>query len=96
MNKEGKVTLIVGGEIAEKLVRQEAFEIRKGIKNLREESSCLIPLIHITDGTKIATDYEIRVEDKKVLVRSVLKDADIDELVKTITNDIEKVCKQYL
>ena len=94
MSKEVEVTLILNEEIAEKVAQQEAFKLTNSIKNLRKESPFLIPPIHITDEIKIAAGYEIRVDNKKVLEKKVLQDANEEDLVKIITADIEKICEQ--
>ena len=93
MNKE-KITLIVSEKIANQITDNEAQELVNSIKDLRSTSPYLIPLVHITDEEKILSDYEIRINDKKILEKTALENMGTSDLVKAITNDIKEICRQ--
>lgn len=95
MSEEMKITVIVGEKIAQKVTAQEAYELIKGIKQLRKESPLTIPPIHITDETRTGTDYEIRIENKTVLAKNTIENTNYADLVKMIRYDINEVCKRY-
>ena len=95
MNKEKQITLIIGEKIADKITKQEAVALKNSIKKLREESSCTIPPIHITDEIKIAGfNYEIKIDNDKKLVKNVNEDIKEKDLIKLIVDDIELICKE--
>ena len=89
-----KLELIIGKNLADVLVDNEASYLIENIRKLREESKHPIPLVYITDEIEInENSYEIRDFDKTTLKQVTPKNKELCNLTKDIIKNLSKICK---
>ena len=89
-----KLELIIGKNLADVLVDNEASYLIENIRKLRKESKHPIPLVHITDEIEInENSYEIRDFDKTTLKQVTPKNKELCNLTKDIIKNLSEICE---